>query len=81
MTPHADLCKDPQFQELFGRQVDCTSGNLSAILVPCEEGYVLDQSIEGASNGMGGINGLRNVHSVRGFHRKKKQFKVFHTPS
>ncbi|KAK3740581.1 hypothetical protein RRG08_003358 [Elysia crispata] len=43
LAPHVDLCKDPQFQELFGRQVDCTSGNLSAILVPCEEGYELDQ--------------------------------------
>ncbi|RUS70904.1 hypothetical protein EGW08_021332 [Elysia chlorotica] len=42
VAPHADLCADPQFQALFGSQVNCSSGNLSAILVPCEEGYSLD---------------------------------------
>lgn len=47
IAPHTNLCKDQKFQELFGQQVDCKSGNLSAILVPCEKGYEMSATPEG----------------------------------
>ncbi|XP_005106845.3 uncharacterized protein LOC101847898 [Aplysia californica] len=49
--PHLDLCSDEEFVKLFGNQVNCSAGNLSAILVPCEEGYEVEDVVDDGEEG------------------------------